>query len=102
MMASTCCLVLSASFMSSLQAEELRDPFTFGPRAGEVQHAQQPTLVGILWDATHPLAIIGEEMVGVGAVVSGWRIVEIKQEGIVIQRDDHRELLAPGTPLPNN
>jgi hypothetical protein len=96
-----CCLVLGASFASSLQAEELRDPFAFGPRSAQVQRAEA-TLMGVLWDATHPLAILGEEMVGVDAVVDGWRIIEIKQEGIIVGRDERREFIAPGDSLPTD
>ena len=96
----TYCCVLSAVCCSLAQVRaELRDPFTFGPREGEAQHPQQ-TLIGILWDAARPLAIFGEELVAVGDVVAGWRVIEIKQEGVVIQRDEHREFITPGNHLP--
>ena len=93
------CLVLSASLVLQAHAEELRDPFTFGPRAGQTARTQL-ALMGVLCDATRPLAILGEEMVAVGDTVAGWRVVEIRQEGIMVQRDERRQFVTPGTSLP--
>ena len=80
-------------------AEEWRDPFTFGPRRDVVE----PTgfiLLGVLWDATHPVAIIGEETVGVGDSVAGWQVIEIQQNGIMVQRSERKEFITPGESLP--
>lgn len=85
-----------------LYAGELRDPFVFGPRSGT--EAPTPSagyiLVGIFWDAAHPLAIVGDQTVGVGDVISDWRVVKIEQNGIELQRGDRREFLAPGSSIP--
>ena len=70
-------------------AEELRDPFTFGPRPGEITYTQ-PTLVGVLWDTAHPLAIIGDRTVNVGDMIGDWRVVEMTPGGIYVQRDERR------------
>lgn len=80
-------------------AEELRDPFVFGPRAGTAAQTE-PTLVGVLWDAARPLAIIGEETVGIGDAIAEWRVVDIKPDSITLERGDRRETLYPGDPLP--
>jgi len=80
-------------------AEELRDPFTFGPR-GDAGTLAAPLLVGVLWDATHPLAMVGEEAVGAGDVIAGWEVVEIQPDGVVVQRGERRALIRPGERLP--
>ena len=84
-----------------VRAEEPRDPFMFGPRDGQPQSAST-TLVGVLWDPTHPLAIVGEQMIGVGDRIGGWQVVQIQPDGIVIQRDERRELLTPGNAIPSD
>ncbi len=58
--------------------------------------------MGILWDATKPLAIVGDEPVGVGDLVGGWQVVEIRQNGIVVQRQDRREAVAIGSSIPGD
>lgn len=110
------------------EAKELRDPFTFGPgaqppapkpqgpsaapepaapapspassvpRSGPTQ--PPPPLIGVLWDATQPLAIVGEQTVGVGDVVGEWQVVEIRPDGIVVQRGERRAFVGPGAKLP--
>ena len=93
------CVVLSASV--AVRAETLRDPFVFGPR--ERAHEQPgAVLMGVLWDATHPLAIVGEQAVGVGDRVADWQVVEIHENGIVVQRDDRREMVTIGNSLPTD
>ena len=81
---------------SNAGAEELRDPFTFGPRSGE----GVPVLGGILWDASHPMAMVGDREVTIGEVVVGWQVVEIRQDGIVIQRGTEQEVVQPGEVFP--
>ena len=106
-MRDSCCLLrigvlgVLLSMVCSIQgyAEELRDPFTFGPRKNVVEQTGF-VLLGVLWDATHPVAIIGEETVGVGDSVAGWQAIEIQQNGIVVQRGERKEFIAPGQNLP--
>ncbi len=90
-----CCLLLAPQ----ASAEELRDPFTFAPRASD-QPAPHLTLIGVLWDTAHPLAVVGETIVGIGDTVAGWRVVDITQEGITLQHAEQRLFLKPGDPLP--
>jgi|GEM_PF-3647639 len=106
------CLTATASYwaLSTASAlanstEDLRDPFMFEPLPHAVAApAPRPlqTLVGILWDAAHPLAIIGDQTVGVGDTVSGWQVTRIQQNGVEIQRGDRHELLAPGSSIPSD
>ena len=81
-------------------AEELRDPFTFGPRRDAVEPSGF-VLLGVLWDATRPMAIIGEENVGVGDSVAGWQVIEIMQNGVIVQRGERKEFITPGQSLPS-
>ena len=96
-----CAMVLGATCFARAQAAELRDPFTFGPRT-QAHEQTSPILIGILWDATHPLAMIGEETVGVGDSVDGWSVVQIQQSGLIIQREERREFIGIGNPLPSD
>ncbi len=84
--------------------ESVRDPFVFGPRSDAAVHVTSgaQVLVGILWDAAHPLAILGDQTVGVGDTVSGWQVTGIQQNGVEIQRGDRRQLLAPGSSIPSD
>lgn len=91
---------LHAGWQSQVAAAELRDPFLFGPRAQQGTEPLGPILVGVFWDATQPLAMVGEEAVAVGGRVGGWQIVRIQPDGILIQRGDRREFLTTGSPFP--
>ena len=82
-----------------LYAEELRDPFTFGARTSTATQSR-PMLIGILWDATHPLAMIGEQTVAVGDTVESWQVIAIEQDGIQLERGDAHEFVTTGHPLP--
>lgn len=94
-----CWVLLGAGGVSSARAEELRDPFVFGPRT-DTSGGTGATLIGVLWDPTHPLALVGEQTVAIGDLVTGWQVVEIRADGIVIQRGERREFLAPGHAIP--
>jgi len=80
-------------------AETVRDPFTFGPRQGTAE-APATVLIAVLWNAPELLAIVGNQMVGLGDQVDGWQIVKIQEDGIVIQRGDRRETVPIGNRLP--
>ena len=83
-------------------AEELRDPFVFGPRSDAPAQSASGVLTGILWDATNPLAMVGNEPMGVGASVMGWQVVRIQHDGVEVQRDGRREFITPGSSLPQD
>ena len=78
-----------------------RDPFTFGARTETVSAAGQ-VLAGVLWDSTHPLAMIGQGTVGVGDYVGNWRVVEIRQDGVVVQSAEQRTFVSVGGIVPAN
>ena len=96
-------LAACAAQAAVASAGELRDPFVFGPRrevTDETPASDQPGLTGIIWDAASPLAVIGGELFTVGQIVEGWRIAEIKEDHIVLERDGERQELVSGDPLP--
>ena len=45
---------------------------------------------GIIWSDEHPLAVIDDELVSAGAVVGPYTILEIHQDGVVVQRDGEK------------
>lgn len=99
--------ILSATLAMSLLclgaggfAEELRDPFVFGSQ-GDAP-APGAVLIGVLWDASNPLAMVGEETVRVGDLLEGWRVVEIRQDGIMLEQGGRQEFIEPGATIPFN
>lgn len=58
-----------------------RDPFTRGGAGGDVSGL---TLVGILWDAHAPVAMINDQMLHVGDAVSGYTVLEIAQDRVTL------------------
>ena len=92
-----CCL----SLVAVVHAETLRDPFTFSPHEGAMNMSEM-VLIGVLWDEAHPLAIVGDENVGIGDRVMNWQIVEIQPDRIIVQREGRRETVALGNSLPSN
>jgi hypothetical protein len=83
-------------------AEEFRDPFVFGSRPDSLMGTAGPIVVGVLWDAVTPLAMIGEKPVKVGDLVLEWEIIEIKSDGIMIQRGDRRTFVEIGAAVPRD
>ena len=85
--------------------EGLRDPFAFGsmevvPVPATVARPKQSRLIGVLWDAKNPLAVIDGEPVSVGQQVRGWRVIAIQPNRVVIQRGDRKETLMTGDAIP--
>ena len=58
-----------------------RDPFTRGASAGE---GSGLALSGILWDPTHPMAIINGTTVHVGDEFEGYRILDIALDHVSV------------------
>ena len=58
-----------------------RDPFARSPAA---RPAAALTLSGILWDAQAPIAIVNGQMLRAGEEVDGFRVVEIRQDHVII------------------
>jgi len=88
--------------VSGVQAETLRDPFVFGPREGTPGTSSAVLMGVLLWDASNPLAIVGDQMVGLGDRVGPWEIVKIEETGIVIQRGGRQETVTTGSSLPTD
>ena len=91
------CLLLTAADVG--YADDLRDPFVFGSRA-EVAAQAGPALIGVIWDATQPLAIVGEQTVAIGDRVEGWLVEAIGRDSVTLQVDDRREVIKLGETLP--
>ena len=85
--------------VTGVYAETLRDPFTFGPRASEVE-APESVLIGVSWDAEQPLAIVGDQTLRLGDYIADWKIVAIEKHGMAIERDGRRVFLEPGGRVP--
>ena len=95
-----CCV----SLVAVVHAETLRDPFTFSPQEEPETAVVAPAVVlmGVLWDAARPLAIVGDQEVGVGDQVADWQVVEIQENGMIVQRGDRREAVSIGSRLPSD
>ena len=63
-----------------------RDPFTLAPRDG----VGGLVLSGIMWDAAHPIAMIGDQAVGVGDAIGSMRVLEIRPDAVRLS-DGSRE-----------
>ncbi len=95
-----CCSVLSVAILSPSDAygDERRDPFV-DPRAIEPAPQVKPKLVAVLGDPADPrrsFAIIGEEVATPGDTIGGWLLAEVRHDGIVITRGEHRTFLPVG------
>ena len=71
-----------------------RDPFTQGASAGE---GSGLALSGILWDPTHPMAIINGTTVHVGDEFEGYRILDIALDHVSVSdgTDTFQLLIVP-------
>lgn len=59
-----------------------RSPFM--PRKTKARTFTELTLDGILWDKRKPLAVINDEMVGIGDTVGGNTVVDIKEDRVIL------------------
>jgi hypothetical protein len=92
------CLLACLGVVWPVSAQELRDPFEFGPE--EIRVPSNLKLLGVLWDADHPFAIVNDETLAVGDEIAGWRIVEIQQDSVTVERYGVRTVLTPGSRFP--
>ncbi len=93
--------LVGAVGVGAVGAETLRDPFIFGsgdPRGDSTTSV----LVGVLWDTQKPVAVVGERSVVTGQFIGDWEVVEIRPEGIVVQRGVRQVLIEPGQTLPGD
>lgn len=85
---------------SAYEADMLRDPFvplvrdgrivSFGDARGASRGLGQtgaPVLYGIVWDAGgHSIALINDAEVQVGDTVSGYEVVDIREDAVMLRR----------------
>ena len=94
---STSGVLLGTSSAVDAAAEERRDPFV-NPRE-VVNERAKSVLVGVLVGRP-PLAIIGEQVVSEGDRIDGWQVVEVRLDGVLIERNGRREIVPVGALLP--
>ena len=44
------------------------------------------SIQGVIWSTEHPLAVVEDDLFPEGAVIGSYKIVEIQQDGIIVQR----------------
>ncbi|MBI2093290.1 MAG: hypothetical protein HYT88_01000 [Candidatus Omnitrophica bacterium] len=82
-------------------AEELRDPFVFGPRReAAAQEGSLGVISGIIWDESSPLVMINGELVGIGQAVGSWKIIAIGPDTVTLQNSKRKINLASGSSIP--
>ena len=45
---------------------------------------------GVIWSEKHPLAVVDDELLAVGDVVGPYTILEIRADGVIVQRHEQR------------
>lgn len=53
----------------------------------------QLSLDGIVWSPRQPLAVINKSLVGIDDLVSGWTVVEIQRDKVVVEQEGRKEIL---------
>jgi len=53
----------------------------------------QLLLGGIVWSTKRPLAVINQSLVGVNDTVSGWTVVDIQRDKVVVEMEGRKEIL---------
>jgi len=61
-----------------------RTQFSAPKRDVFLPKSAQSGLVGIIWDKTSPKAMIGDNIVGIGDMVDGSRVVDIKEDSVIL------------------
>ncbi|MFH1848074.1 MAG: hypothetical protein ABH825_02520 [Candidatus Omnitrophota bacterium] len=64
-----------------------RDPFFVGQIASGGSSDESIVLNGIIWDQGNPSAIVNNTIVGEGEEIGKARIVEIKENSVIVQQD---------------
>jgi hypothetical protein len=42
-------------------------------------------ITGLIWNTHKPQAILNDSVMGIGDEISGWKIIEISKEGVVVE-----------------
>ncbi|MBU4590249.1 MAG: hypothetical protein KKG01_04930 [Candidatus Omnitrophica bacterium] len=61
-----------------------RDPFSSGQTTSAPSTVSDMVLTGILWDDSSPLAMINDNPIAVGDKISGYTVVEIRKDRVII------------------
>lgn len=62
-----------------------RDPFAFGSAGGAQGGVLSLSLMGIIWNAAAPTAVINGNVVKAGDDVSGFKVKEILQDRVILE-----------------
>ncbi len=68
-----------------------RDPFAVG--SSPVSTGGELILTGIVWDQKRPYCILNGKVLGKGDEILGYKILEIKQDSVVVKAGDETKLL---------
>ena len=71
-------------------AETMRNPFSYGSAGNDPGQGSTTnlSLKGIIWDPDNPLAVINEQTVGIGDNFGDFKIKQIRQESVVLGKDN--------------
>ncbi|MBU1147881.1 MAG: hypothetical protein KKD11_05950 [Candidatus Omnitrophica bacterium] len=70
-----------------------RDPFSLGANTPEDIGFEGLAVNGIMWDEDNPLAIINDDVVKVGDMLGGLKVVEITKTSVVMEQNGERHTL---------
>lgn len=65
-----------------------RDPFVLRPKKFKEKEDRGFLLTAIIWDEEEPHAIINNEVVVVGQVIEGYRVIKITKDSAVLKKGD--------------
>lgn len=80
-------LVREDSIRNIEEMEWGRDPFSSTPTEGQQIKDGVPILTGIIWDKAKPLAVINDDVVGIGGEVGGYKVTNIEKDRVILQKD---------------
>jgi len=68
--------------------QEVRNPMKFGVQTAGTETVQTECVVrGIVYSQTRPSAIVGEQIVFVGDIINGMKIIAIEKESVKFEKD---------------
>jgi hypothetical protein len=68
-----------------------RDPFSFGSSGNsQVASLSSFSLKGIIWNPDKPSALINDQLLGVGEIISGYKVVQILQDKVILENEKSR------------
>jgi len=68
-----------------------RDPFSFGfLDSNQESAASELFLKGIVWNMDNPSAVINDRILSVGEIISGYRITQILEDSVVLEKENSK------------